>query len=397
MKILATDIQGYLEHSSMIREMFEAGRQLKAQYGEDAVCDFSLGNPDLPAPAAVRDGLAALSKDAEKPFTFGYMPNAGYPSAREALAEHLSKEQGVPISPEGLILSCGAAGGMNALFRAILEPGDEVLCPAPYFVEYGFYVANHGGQLKTVPALPPEFDLDLDGMEQAIGPKTRAVIINSPNNPTGALYSRETLMKLAEILTRKSREFGRPILLVSDEPYRFLCYDCAEVPSVLPLYPYSVVISSFSKNLSLAGERVGYVVPSPSMPEHLELMNALTLTNRILGFVNAPAVGQRLMAHALGSQVNVTVYAERRKAMTRVLDEVGFDFAMPKGTFYFFPKAPGGDDKAFIAALLEERILAVPGSGFGFPGYFRLAFCVGEEIIHRSLDGFRRAFEKMQK
>lgn len=394
MQILASEIKGYLEHASMIRKMFEAGLKLKAEFGEDAVCDFSLGNPDLPAPAAIGTALGDMAKDADKPFTFGYMPNAGYPSAREALAKHLTKEQGVSIQPNNLIITCGAAGGLNAFFRAVLEDGDEVVCPAPYFVEYGFYAGNHGGVLKPVPAKPMTFELDLDAMEAAINEKTRVVLVNSPNNPTGAVYTKAELEGLAAILTRKSAEFGRPIYLLADEPYRFLAFDDVDVPSILPIYPYAVAISSFSKSLSLAGERIGYVVPSPDMPEIRELIDALTLTNRILGFVNAPSIGQTLMTKAIGSQVNVTVYAERRKAMTRVLDEAGFNFTMPKGAFYFFPEAPGGDDKAFVDALQKERILAVPGSGFGCPGYFRLAFCVGEEVIRRSAEGFKKVYDQ---
>lgn len=397
MQILASEITEHLKGASMIRKMFEAGLELKAKYGEDAVCDFSLGNPDLPAPPAVGLALSDLAADADKPFTFGYMPNSGYPFARKALADYLSGEQGIAIDADDLIITCGAAGGLNAMFRAVLEPGDEVICPSPYFVEYGFYVGNHGGSLRPVPARPGTFELDINAIGDAITAKTRAVLINSPHNPTGVVYTREQLTELAALLTKKTEEYGRPIFLIADEPYRFLAFDGVEVPSILPLYPYAVTISSVSKNLSLAGERVGYVVPSPNMPELREFIGAITLTNRILGFVNAPAIGQVLMAKAIGSQVNVTVYAERRKAMTRVLDDAGYNFVMPKGAFYFFPEAPGGDDKAFCAALQEERILAVPGSCFGCPGHFRLTFCVGEEVIRRSAEGFKKVYDRFAK
>lgn len=391
MSLLSQQISGYMERASWIRKMFEAGIILKKQYGEDAVCDFSLGNPDLPAPAAVGEGLAKLAAKAQEPFAFGYMPNAGYPWARAQLAEHLSREHATPLTPDDVILTCGAAGGINILFRAALEPGDEVLAMAPFFVEYGFYVENHGGTLRTVPTKPETFGLDIDAIAAAITPRTRAVIINSPNNPTGAIYSAEEIKALAALLEDASRKHGRPIFLISDEPYRFLAFDNAEVPSPLPLYQYAVVISSFSKNLSLAGERLGYIALSPLMEERALLMGGLILANRILGFVNPPVVGQHIMASALGSQVDASIYAARRTAMAEVLTEAGYEFQMPKGAFYFFPKAPGGDDVAFVARLMEERILAVPGSGFGGPGHFRLTFCVNEIIIRRALEGFKRA------
>lgn len=391
MSILTKQMSGYLERSSWIRKMFEAGTALKAQYGEEAVCDFSLGNPDLPPPASVAKGLHELADEADSPFALGYMPNGGYPAVRQALAGRFTKEQGLKLDASDIILTCGAAGGLNCLFKAILEPGDEVLAPSPYFVEYGFYVQNHQGAFKAVPSKPDSFELDIPGFEAAIGPKTRAVLINSPNNPTGQVYSREELRELCDLLDKKSVEHGRPILLISDEPYRFLAFDGVEVPSILPLYPFSVAVSSFSKNLSLAGERVGYVILAPDMPDKAELMNGLTLANRILGFVNPPAVGQKLVLAALDDNVDASIYAARRKAMAEVLDEAGYDYFMPRGAFYFFPKAPGGDDVAFCQRLAGEKVLAVPGSGFGMPGYFRLTFCVDEAVIRRSVEGFKRA------
>ncbi|MBU1002417.1 MAG: pyridoxal phosphate-dependent aminotransferase [Proteobacteria bacterium] len=395
MQMLSKQVVGYIEKSSWIRKMFEIGIELKAQHGEDAVCDFSLGNPDLAPPPAVGKALANVAQSADKPFAFGYMPNPGYPFARKALAGHLSKEQGVDIGSDDVVITCGAAGALNAIMRAVLDHGDEVLSPAPYFVEYGFYTQNHGGVFTSVPAKPLTFELDLEAMAAAINPKTRIVLINSPNNPSGAVYTEDELKGLAAILKAKTEEYGRPIYLVADEPYRFLVFDGIEVPSILPLYDYAIAVSSFSKNLSLAGERVGYAVVAPQMPGKGQLLGGLILANRILGFVNAPAIGQKIMAEALGSQVNVTVYAERRKAMTEVLDAAGYNFSMPKGAFYFFPEAPGGDDVAFVAALQEELILAVPGTGFGCPGYFRLAFCVGEEVIRRSAAGFKKAYRKL--
>jgi aspartate aminotransferase len=278
----------------------------------------------------------------------------------------------VDVAPGDVVITCGAAGAINSLYRAVIDPGDEVITPAPFFVEYGFYVENHGGVLRPVPTVPLTFRLDLAAMEAAITEKTRAVLINSPHNPTGAVYSEEELRGLCDLLTRKNEARERPILLIADEPYRFLTYDDAKVVSVLPLYPYSVVVSSFSKNLALAGERVGYCLVNPAMPGKGELLAGLVLANRILGFVNAPAIGQKLMTMAISEQVD----------------------AMPRGAFYFFPEAPGGDDLAFANALQEELILAVPGRGFGTPGYVRLAFCVGREVIDRAVPGFKRAAEK---
>jgi aspartate aminotransferase len=375
--------------------MFEAGIELKKKYGPENVYDFSLGNPDLAPPAAVAEGLRELADDACKPFAFGYMPNAGYPQVRARLAEVISGEQGTAVTADEVVVTCGAAGGINALFRAVLEPGDEVLCPAPYFVEYGFYAENHRGVLKAVPSKPLTFELDIKALAAAITERTRCVLVNSPNNPTGRIYTLDELASLADVLRQASARTGRPILLISDEPYRFLAYDGAEVPAIFPVYEHSVVVSSFSKNLALAGERVGYVAVNPAMPEAGKLVAGVILTNRILGFVNAPAVGQKLLAKALGHQVDASVYASRRDAMAEVLREAGFSFSMPQGAFYFFPRIPkGGDDTAFVNELMQEQILAVPGSGFGYPGYFRLAFCVDESTIRGAGPGFARAFAK---
>lgn len=391
MNLLSTQIAGYIQHASWIRKMFETGMLLKQQHGEEAVCDFSLGNPDLPPPAILKDAMHELAEKADKPFAFGYMPNPGYPWARQALAEKLTQEQGVQVGMEDVTITCGAAGALNCLFRAVLNPGDVVLGIAPYFVEYGFYTENHGASFKSVPANKEDFSLDLDAIEDALDEKVRVVLINSPHNPTGQVYGREELEGLAKVLTRAGKKYGRPIFLASDEPYRFLAYDGVEVPSVLKLYPYSVVLSSFSKNLALAGERVGYALLAPDMPNKSQLAEGLVLANRILGFVNAPSVGQALMAKCLNASVDISIYDARRKAMAKVLDDAGYEYVMPKGAFYFFPKAPGGDDVAFVQKLQEQLVLAVPGSGFGCPGHFRLSFCVGQEVIERSAKGFAAA------
>lgn len=394
MQLISSQMTGYIEKASWIRKMFEEGIKLKQEFGEDNVHDFSLGNPDLPPPATVKEALTEMAEQADKPFFMGYMPNFGYPDVRQRLAEEVSKEQGVDVPADSLVITCGAAGALNSVFRAVLEPGDEVVTPAPFFVEYGFYADNHAATLKPVPAKPLTFELDLEAMDAAITDKTRVVLINSPNNPTGAVYTRAELEGLAAILNKHNAKRERPIYILSDEPYRFLAFDGVEVPSILDIYEYSIVCSSFSKNLSMAGERVGYALVNPAIEGKEPLIGAIVMANRILGFVNAPALAQKLLGKALGSSVDVSVYESRRKAMADVLDNAGFNYTMPKGAFYFFPEAPGGDDVAFCATLQEEKILAVPGSGFGCPGYFRLAFCVGEDVILRAKDAFKRAMDK---
>ncbi len=390
--LISTQMKENIAGSSWIRRMFDAGIQLKREFGEEAVCDFSLGNPDLPPPASIASGLRDFAEKVCEPFGLGYTPNAGSEVARNRLAEHLSREQGISLKGTDLVLCCGAAGGLNAFFHSVLESGDEVFSFRPYFVEYGAYVGNHGGVFGTVPSMPDTFRMDLAALEAVITPRTRAVIVNSPNNPTGVIYTREELAALVEILERASKRHGRPIYLIADEPYRFLAFDNAEVPSLLPLYDYAVLVSSFSKNLSMPGERIGYVALSPRMEGREELIAALTVSNRTLGFVNPPIVGQAIMTAALGSQVDASVYESRRNLMADVLRDAGYEFQMPAGAFYFFPKAPGGDDIRFVSEkLLPERILAVPGTGFGGPGHFRLTFCVSEDVIERSREGFKRA------
>ncbi|MGE5295408.1 MAG: pyridoxal phosphate-dependent aminotransferase [Solirubrobacterales bacterium] len=395
MQVISADIENSIQSASWIRRMFEAGIELKQKYGADQVCDFTLGNPDLPPVPEVASALRILADAVGQPLSLGYMPNAGLPSTRQCLAEHLAREQQVPLTASHVVATCGAAGGLNVIFRTILERGEEVLCPSPYFVEYGFYVGNYGGKLVPVPSRPHDFSLDVDAIESAITAKTRAVLINSPNNPTGVVYGRSELTALAAALARAGQRFGRPIYLVSDEPYRFLAYDGVEVPPVLPLHPFAVVVGSFSKSLSLAGERIGYIAVNPAMPQSDQLVAGLILCNRILGYVNAPVIGQRLVEAALGVTVDAGIYKSRRDAMAGILRDAGVEFALPRGAFYFFPKTPGlVDDLEFCKLLLDERILAVPGRGFGLPGYFRLTYCMDEAIIRRAAPGFKKAADR---
>ena len=404
MQTVTGQIKLSMAGSSWIRKMFEKGLELKKQYGADRVCDFSLGNPDVPPPAKTKEVLEAIAAKAIEPLGLGYCPNAGLPPVREAIAGYLSKQQACAIDAGHVIMTVGAAGALVSFFRAVVEPGDEIICPAPYFVEYGSYCGHFGGVLKAIASKPDEgFRPDFDAMEAAITPKTRAFLVNSPNNPTGCIYSEADMRRLADIVNRvnaqRAAERGdaaRPLYLLSDEPYRAFAYDGAVVPPVMPLTPYAVVLGSFSKTLSLAGERIGYVAIHPEMPDGAMLVNAVTLTNRTLGFVNAPVIGQRLAAQLLDQTVDLEIYDRRRKLMAKVLREAGIEFTEPKGAFYFFPKAPGGDDLKFVDALQEELILVVPGRGFGMAGHVRLSCSVDEKIIARSAEGFKRAVAKLR-
>lgn len=398
MNLITDQIASSMASSSFIRKMFEKGLELKKRFGEDAVCDFSLGNPDVPPPLAVKTELEKIADGAVKPLGLGYCPNAGLPLAREAIAKMLSRQQQTTVEAKDTVMTVGAAGAMVSFFRAVVEPGDEIITPAPYFVEYGAYAGHFGGVLKTVPSLPPAFMPDVKGIAMAITPRTRAIIVNSPNNPTGAIYPVETMREIAEVVDRENErreQTGtRPLFLLSDEPYRAFAFDGAVVAPVMPLTKWACVLGSFSKTLSLAGERVGYFAANPAMPGQETLMAAVTLTNRTLGYVNAPVIGQRLAAALVDESVDLEIYDRRRKLMAKVLSEAGIEFEMPKGAFYFFAKSPVADESVFVDALLEQNILAVPGTGFGFSGYIRLSCSVDEAIISRSSTGFKRAMEK---
>lgn len=390
-QFVAQDIATAMENASWIRRMFEAGAELRKQRGAENVFDFSLGNPDVPAPAKTRDVLHALAEDVVRPCGLGYMPNAGLQSFREALAKRLSVEQAVPLSAKHIIATVGAAGALVAFFRAVLEAGDEVLVPSPYFVEYGFYCGHFGGILKPVPMEGPAFALDAEKLLAQVTDKTRVILLNSPNNPTGAIYAEEDLKRLATAINELNATRERPIYILSDEPYRVFAFDGATVPSILAMSPYAIVLGSFSKSLSLAGERVGYLAIHPSLEGCDTLLAAVTMTNRTLGYVNAPILGQRLAEALVDEQVDLSIYDERRKAMAAILTEAGFNFAVPKGAFYFFPEVPGGDDIAFCQKLLQHGIIAVPGRGFGRPGYMRLCCAVPMEVIQRSAAAFKEA------
>lgn len=397
MQTVTTQIKNSMASSSWIRKMFEKGLELKKEFGEDAVCDFSLGNPDVPPPAATEEALARLAHEAVRPLGLGYCPNAGIPAVRATMAEYLSRQQETNVEAKDVVMTVGAAGALVSFFRAVIEPGDEVITPAPYFVEYGAYCGHFSGVLKPIPSIPPTFRPDVAAIEKAITPRTRAIIVNSPNNPTGCIYALEDLKAIASLVDKVNAARERPLFLLSDEPYRAFAYDGVKVPAMLPLTPFACVLGSFSKTLSLAGERIGYFVANPAMPDQASLVAAVTLTNRTLGFVNAPVIGQRLAAALVNETVDLEIYDRRRKLMAKVLADAGIEFEMPKGAFYFFAKSPVDDDSVFVDALLKERILVVPGKGFGFGGYVRLSCSVDEKIIARSADGFKRAMREFRK
>jgi aspartate aminotransferase len=389
--IISQKMLAFAENASWIRRMFEEGSRMKAQFGPDKVFDFSLGNPDLPPPPQFARVLAELAQDSA-PGVHAYMPNSGWPQVREAVAARIAEEQGAAVTAGEVIMTCGAAGGLNVIMKALLDPGDEVILISPYFVEYTFYVDNHGGVAKIVPA-DADFNLDLAAIEAVIGSSTKAVLINSPNNPTGQMYSTEALAALGRLLDDAGARLGRPVLLIADEPYRKIVYDGATVPSVMAATVNSIVVSSYSKDLSLPGERIGYIAVHPDMPDKAALLNAMTLANRILGFVNAPALMQRAVARLQDVSVDMSVYARRLDAFCAVLDTAGLEYVRPKGAFYLFPKTPI-DDVEFCKLLLEEKILAVPGRGFGRPGHIRLAFCVDEAVIAKAAEGFKRMMSR---
>ncbi len=389
---IAKKIETFIERSSWIRKMFEEGARLKAAHGDGNVFDFSLGNPNVPPPDKFRTVLRQLI-DESGPADHVYMPNPGYPQVRKAVAEYVSGEQGAELTENEIVMTCGAAGALNIILKAILDPGDELLVSAPFFVEYGFYADNHGGVLKTV-ATRPDFTLDLPAIADAVTERTKAVLINSPNNPTGQIYSKESLDALGGLLTEKSRDLGRTIYLLSDEPYRKIVYDGATVPSIFSAYENSLIATSYSKDISIAGERLGYVAVNPKTAHREPLLGGLALANRILGFVNAPALMQRAVARLQGESGDLAAYARKRELLCDGLAEAGYAFVTPPGAFYLFPKSPIPDDVEFVRTLQEELILAVPGSGFGGPGHFRLAFCVADETITGAMPGFKRAMEK---
>ncbi|MFH2061170.1 MAG: pyridoxal phosphate-dependent aminotransferase [Pseudomonadota bacterium] len=388
---IADKMVAMIEAASMIRKMFEQGIQMKEKYGAQNVFDFSLGNPDVPPPQVVKDTLLDLIND--KKTTHGYMPNTGFPGVRKAVADYLNREFDVGLTPELVVMTVGAAGALNDVLRALMNPGEDILVPAPYFVGYHQYAFISGSNLKPVTSLP-DFHLDLKAIESAITKKTRVMLINSPNNPTGAVYTQKELDQLGIVLERASKKFGKRIYLISDEPYRRIAYD-VDVPSVFGVYPHTVLLTSYSKELSLAGERIGYLAIHPDAEDASMIAGAAGVANTMM-VVNAPSLFQQVVGRLQGVSVDVSIYRRRRDMFCEGLQKAGYDIDVPQGAFYLFPKSPIENDIEFVDILKANKILAVPGTGFGGPGHFRLSYAVPDSSIKNSFEGFKRAIDSVK-
>ena len=379
-----------MKNNSAIRMMFEEGNKLAAKYGRENVFDFSLGNPSVPAPAEVNQAIQDIVKEEDSLFVHGYMSNAGYEDVRETIAQSLNRRFGTSFHAGNLLMTVGAASGLNVILKTLLNPGEQVITFAPYFVEYGSYVRNYDGELVVVSPNTVDFQPNLVEFEEKINEKTKAVIINTPNNPTGVIYSEETLQKIAAILEKKQKEFGTSIVLLSDEPYRELAYDGAVVPYVTKYYRNTVVCYSYSKSLSLPGERIGYLVIPDELEDSATVITAAAIANRVLGSVNAPSLMQKVIQKCVDAEVDVAAYDRNRLALYNGLKECGFECIKPQGAFYLFVKSPVADEKQFCEAGKKYNILMVPGSSFACPGYVRLAYCVSYDTIQNSLPEFKK-------
>ena len=388
--MISEKMKPYVKNNSAIRMMFEEGNRLRAKYGADKVFDFSLGNPSVPAPDSVREAIIELVNTTDPTVLHGYMSNAGFEDVRQTIAESLNRRFDTKFSAKNLIMTVGAASGLNVILKTILNPGEEVIVFAPYFLEYGAYVRNYDGVLVEVSPDTTTFQPNLAEFEQRITPKTRAVIVNTPHNPTGVVYSEETIKKLSAILEAKQKEFGTVIYLISDEPYRELAYDGVEVPYLTKYYNNTVVGYSYSKSLSLPGERIGYLVIPDEADGSEELISAATIANRTLGCVNAPSLIQKVVAKCVDAKTDLAAYDKNRQALYNGLKECGFECIKPQGAFYLFVKSPVEDEKAFCEAGKKYNILMVPGRSFACPGYVRLAYCVSYETIVNSLPEFKK-------
>ncbi len=388
--MISEKMKPYVKNNSAIRMMFEEGNRLRAKYGADKVFDFSLGNPSVPAPDSVREAIIELVNNTDPTVLHGYMSNAGFEDVRQTIAESLNRRFDTKFAAKNLIMTVGAASGLNVILKTILNPGEEVVVFAPYFLEYGAYVRNYDGVLVEISPDTTTFQPNLAELEQKITPKTKAVIVNTPHNPTGVVYSEETIKKLAAILEVKQKEFGTVIYLISDEPYRELAYDGVEVPYLTKYYDNTVVGYSYSKSLSLPGERIGYLVIPDEADGSEELISAATIANRTLGCVNAPSLIQKVVAKCVDAKTDLAAYDKNRQALYNGLKECGFECIKPQGAFYLFVKSPAADEKAFCEAGKKYNILMVPGSSFACPGYVRLAYCVSYETIVNSLSEFKK-------
>jgi aspartate aminotransferase len=386
---ISRKIQEQLKNASWIRRMFEEGRALKQKVGADQVYDFALGNPILEPPDELLDALEELAAD-RTPGLHHYMPNAGLPEVRQAYADVQNLETGLDYTADHILMTVGAACAINVTMKTLLNEGDEVILIAPYFAEYWYYVDNHGGKSVAVDSTA-DFDLDTDAIAAAITPRTRAILLNSPNNPTGKVYSHGTIDDLASMLLAKQTEMGTTIYLVTDEPYRSIVYDDVEVPQVATYYRNSILCTSHSKDLGVPGERIGHIAVCPEAQDAMQLVDGMSFALRTLGFVNAPALMQRVVSHALGATVDTEFYRRNRDTMFHELTSMGFQMLRPDGAFYLFPKSPLEDDVALVRKLQEHRLLTVPGSGFGTPGHFRISYAVKRDMLERSLPVWKKA------
>ena len=389
---ISRNVRRSMEEGGWIRRMFEVGIALKAQYGEDRVFDLSLGNPVVEPPEQFNEELLRLAQNPVKGM-HRYMPNAGYPETRGAVAQTLQAETGLPFSGGDIVMSCGAAGAVNVALRATLNPGDEVIILSPFFGEYVYYIDNHNGVPVIVPTLE-DFRLDLAAIEAAVTPRTRGLILNSPNNPSGVVYSADQIKELAELLNRKQAELDVEIYIISDEPYRHIIFDGLSYPQVFPHYQRTIVVNSHAKDLGLPGERIGYIAVHPDYPNKGELVDGMIFCTRTLGFVNAPALMQHLVRALQGVKVDAGEYQRKRDFLYTRLTELGYSVVHPQGAFYLFPKSPLPDDTVFVDALQEWNVLTVPGRGFGTPGHFRISYCVDDWVLEGAMEGFAKAAEK---
>lgn len=386
--MISNKMKTMVSNSSVIRAMFEEGKRLSEIYGEENVFDYSIGNPNIEPPSEIKDIIIKILNEENPNKLHGYMNNSGYEDVRESIAENINVKYNTKLNYENIVMTCGAAGGLNIILKSILNPGDEVIIFAPFFGEYINYVNNFDGKIKIISADTKSFQPNLKELEKEITSKTKAIIINSPNNPSGVIYNENTIIKMSKILKMKEEELGSQIYLISDEPYREIIYDNAKVPCILNYYDNSFIGYSYSKSLSLPGERIGYVVVNSKIKDFKEMVSALNIANRILGFVNAPSLFQRVIKESLNLEVDSNIYKKNRDLLYNHLIQIGFECMKPEGTFYLFPKSPIDNDVKFCEDAKKFNILAVPGSTFGCPGYFRLSYCISYEKIEKSLKAF---------
>ena len=387
--MISEKMRPFVNNNSAIRAMFEEGKKMAAVYGAENVYDFSLGNPNVPAPESVKQAILDILNEEESTFVHGYMSNAGFEDVREAIAASLNRRFGTAFHQGNVMMTVGAASGLNVILKTLLNPGDEVLVFAPYFLEYGSYVRNYDGVLVEISPNTVDFQPNLKEFEEKINKKTKAVIINTPNNPTGVVYSEDTIRKISAILEQKQKELGTDIFLISDEPYRELAYDGVFVPFITKYYDNTIVCYSYSKSLSLPGERIGYLLIPDQVADSKEVFKAASIANRVLGCVNAPSLMQRVILRCVDEGVNLEAYDKNRNLLYESLREYGFSCTKPEGAFYLFVQAPGGNEKEFCDICKKHHVLVVPGTSFACPGYVRIAYCVSHDQIKRALPAFR--------